>query len=101
MTESESDFQRIWLINPESRIVWCRWGEECVVYNDSTGNTHLFKPVVLYLLDELSQAPASVDHLAKSLFGQDDGEDDMDVKQRLHEMLRDLDALEFVESLTE
>lgn len=101
MTESESNFQRIWRINPAARPVWHRWGEECVVYNDSTGNTHLLTPVVLYLLDELSQQPAPVSLLATSLFEQDDGEDGTDVKQRLHEMLCDLGALEFVEPLTE
>ena len=98
MIETEGKFQRFWQIKLGSRFEWRCWGDECVVYNNATGDTHLFSTAALYMLDELSKQPTPVNSLAVSLFG---SEEDMDVMQRLYDMLLELHTLELVEPLTE
>lgn len=101
MIEVESKFQQSWRIKPDMQFGWHCWEDECVVYNDATGDTHLFSTVVLFMLNELSKRPAPVHRLAASLFGGEEDKEEMDVMQRLYDLLLELHALELVEPLTE
>lgn len=101
MTETAGKLQRSWRVKPGTGFEWRRWGDECIVYNDATGDTHLFSTVALYILDELSKQPVPIDSLATCLFGGENSKEDMDVIQHLSDVLRDLQTLELVEPLTE
>lgn len=101
MIETEGKFQQFWRIKPGICFEWRRWDDECAVYNDATGDTHLFSTVTLHVLDELSKQPAPVHSLALSLFGDEDTPENIDVMQRLSDMLSELQTLELVEPLTE
>ena len=50
---------RAWQISADRRLHWRCWQDEAVVYNDTSGDTHLLDPLsaeVLSLLDQTDQS---------------------------------------------
>jgi hypothetical protein len=52
-----------WRLLPGQCLRHQRWHDECVVFNDLTGDTHLLDAVVLELLLAIQQEPIAVDEL--------------------------------------
>lgn len=47
-----------------SSFHWASWGDEHVIYDDASGQTHVLDPVKAYILETLADGPASVTALA-------------------------------------
>ena len=47
-----------------SSFHWASWGDEHVIYDDVSGQTHVLDPVKAYILETLADGPASVTALA-------------------------------------
>jgi PqqD family protein of HPr-rel-A system len=48
---------------PDARLLWRRWADEFVVYNDASGDTHLFEEVSGILLQRIAEGPADFESL--------------------------------------
>ena len=87
-----------WRLAPGQVLRHREWQGEVVLYNDLSGDTHLFDASALHLLQILRNGPATSDALAASVraaFESDDGEvDDASVAQ----LLADLQALALIET---
>ena len=53
------------------RLLTRRWGEQAVVYDDRTGDTHLFGALAVDVLDELRRSPLDRDTLLERLGNRD------------------------------
>ena len=45
-------------------IALCCWGDECILFDPGSGDTHLLSRTGADLLEQLQQGPASVENLA-------------------------------------
>ncbi len=54
------------LIDPD-HILWERWPDECIVYNDLSGQTHLLNLSAAAALELLGDGPESAETLAETL----------------------------------
>jgi len=54
------------LIDPD-RILWERWPDECIVYNDLSGQTHLLNVSAAAALELLGAGGESAETLAEKL----------------------------------
>lgn len=50
-----------------SSFHWASWGDEYVVFDEVSGQTHLLDPVKAYILEVLSDGPAGVSNLSHAL----------------------------------
>ena len=49
-----------WCVSPRFGLYWHSWGDEFVVYNSGSGNTHLLDVVAAQALKILDRAPANL-----------------------------------------
>lgn len=57
----------MWQVYPGQTLRHHRWGNESVVYNDLTGDTHLLDDDTMAVLHALRGAPQSLDALCLAL----------------------------------
>ncbi len=57
----------MWQVYPGQTLRHHRWGNESVVYNDLTGDTHLLDDDTMAVLHALHGAPQSLDTLCLAL----------------------------------
>lgn len=55
----------VWKVEDGARFHFRRWGDECVAYDNATGDTHLLDPVAAELLLALQQAAATTEELVQ------------------------------------
>jgi PqqD family protein of HPr-rel-A system len=48
----------VWQVPDDAVLLYRRWDEECVVYDDRAGSTHLLSTLAAELLEYLAIAPA-------------------------------------------
>jgi PqqD family protein of HPr-rel-A system len=77
------------------------WGDETVVYDPLSGNTHLIDPVAAAVLDHLARSSGSVTALAGLLLGEFDADCEADVLAAVHAALAKLRDIGLVRSTTE
>lgn len=82
----------MWRVIPGQSLVYRRWGEEAVLYNDLSGATHLLGAAALCLLEALRVAPASTEMLTMALLAEYD-ESDLDIDSVGQEISSVLDSL--------
>lgn len=41
-------------------FLWASWGDEFVIFNEASGQTHLLDPLKAYILDTLTDGPLDV-----------------------------------------
>jgi PqqD family protein of HPr-rel-A system len=81
----------MWRLTPGQTLTYRGWNDEYVVYNDLSGDTHLFGTDAMALLQQLRTGPADEDALACALDVQPDEREGMAV------MLIELGALSLIE----
>lgn len=74
------------------------WNEEAVVYNISTGETHLLGALAAELLASLQRAPATTDELIASLTTSFHLDDVEELEAQVADVLEDLRALTLIEA---
>ena len=57
----------MWRLTPGQSLAHRGWDDEYVVYNDLSGDTHLFGPDAMQLLLRLRAGPADEETLARAL----------------------------------
>ena len=81
----------MWRLIPGQTLAHRSWDGEYVVYNDLSGDTHLFGADAMQLLLHLGAGPADEDTLARAL------EAAPDEREALAVMLTELGALSLIE----
>lgn len=59
-----------WVVDGDAALLLRRWGDECVVYNSVSGDTHLLDALGAASFTCLLQAPATADDLAQRVASQ-------------------------------
>ncbi len=88
-----------WRIAPGQTLRLRRWEDECVLYNDLSGDTHLLGAVAASLLDVLGGGAASLPELAQALCGELGVEADAELEAALAPLLDQLAHLALIETL--
>ncbi len=78
---------------------WCSWGDESIVYNDGSGDTHLLSPVDAEALKSLQQAPANIPELAERIASALNIEADDEFFFYLETLLTQLEKLGLIERI--
>jgi PqqD family protein of HPr-rel-A system len=85
-----------WLVS-NSALLLRSWDDEFVVYNESSGDTHLLDGVAGEILQALIAAPAEIEALVTSLGAKWDTDPSAELHRQIERILVDLQALALVE----
>jgi len=86
----------LWEIEGKARFLFRHWGDECAVYDNVTGDTHLLAPVGIEVLLELQQAPASAGSLCKRVASRFETEPNAEFSSMLESVLIDFERLALI-----
>jgi PqqD family protein of HPr-rel-A system len=75
-----------WQLSATGELQWVQWGDECVLYHEGSGDTHLLEPFVMEVLQALHRAPATVSTIVEVL-AREGGE------ETRHQMSNHIDSL--------
>jgi PqqD family protein of HPr-rel-A system len=81
------------------QLVWVTWGEESIVFNKSSGNTHLVNSMAAKILSLLQLQPRSAEEISQSIATEMQLDDDDEILQRVKIVFETLDHLGLIESL--
>ncbi len=87
----------IWRVPDGVNLSWRKLGEETVIFNQASGQTHLLDAFSQWVLRELEQAPAPLAALADRLVREAELDEDLAIR-RLQEVLAEFDKQGLVES---
>lgn len=54
-------------LRTQSSFLWASWGDEFVVFDEASGQTHLLDPIKAFVLDALMDGPLNVASLSTLL----------------------------------
>ena len=86
-----------WRLNPACRLKWRTWGNEYILYNAASGQTHLLNDVGTSALGLLGAGELSVRDLGLALSVQCDLPYDTEFQAYVEAMLRSMDSLGLIE----
>lgn len=87
----------LWQIAPGQQLASWGWGDEFVLYNNLSGDTHLLDADSVELLAQLQRAPASIDALVAQLADGVAPDDAQALPDTLATLLAQLEKLYLVE----
>ena len=79
-----------WRVVRAARLRYRRFGDESVLYDDASGNTHLLDDVAGAVLEQLLDGSATFDELIASVAGDDAGPEACEHVRRVLDHLRKL-----------
>ena len=82
-----------WIVDADAALLLRQWGDECVVYNAVSGDTHLLNALGAVSLTSLLQAPATADDLAQRVASQLGFEADEALLQTVETLLGDFERI--------
>ena len=86
-----------WKLKSEHSLQLRCWGDECVVYNDLSGDTHLVGSVGAQILHILQRSPSDSALLNKSIASFLNTEINDELILQLEQILMDFDKLALIE----
>jgi PqqD family protein of HPr-rel-A system len=75
------------------------WGDESVIFNKSSGSTHLVKPIAAKVLAFLQSQPSSAAEIAERVAAEIELDPDEEILHRVQVVLKTLDDLGLIESV--
>lgn len=87
-----------WRVGTESKLLWRRWDDEYVVFNPSSGDTHVLNHVAAEALKRLERSPADAGDLAQHV-GLTVKLDPDDLLEHMEGLVRQFDELGLVQPL--
>jgi len=78
---------------------WRSWGDEHVVYNAGSGDTHLFNDFAALILRTLQEKTATLDELSQLCAASFKQDVDEELNAQLNELLLELDRLGVIERI--
>lgn len=88
----------VWCIAPGQQLAAWGWDDEFVLYNNLSGDTHLFGEESIAVLTHLQQSPASFDALVAAFSDGLDPDDAAALPDTMTALLANLQNLFLVES---
>lgn len=88
----------VWCIAPGQQLATWGWEDEFVLYNNLSGDTHLFGDDSIAVLDHLRQTPSTLNALVAAFSGDIDPDDAAALPETLTALLANLQNLFLVES---
>lgn len=86
-----------WQVSAENELLSHSWGDEFVVYNGATGDTHLLGLVAAQVMLKLQQSPADAVSLAEWVAPLQQIEPDDEFVLFIEQILTDFDGLGMIE----
>jgi len=80
-------------------LVWVTWGEESIVFNKSSGNTHLVNSMAAKILSLLQVQARSAEEICQSIATEMQLDADDEILHRVKVVFETLDHLGLIESL--
>jgi PqqD family protein of HPr-rel-A system len=77
--------------------LWKTWGEESIVFNESSGNTHLLTPTAAKILSMVQSQPSSAQEISLKIASESGLAADEEILQRVNVVLETLDSLGLIE----
>jgi PqqD family protein of HPr-rel-A system len=77
--------------------LWKTWGEESIVFNESSGNTHLLNPTAAKILSMVQSQPSSAQEISLKIASESGLAADEEILQRVNVVLETLDSLGLIE----
>lgn len=74
-----------WQVYKKARLLWEKWPNEAVVFNELSGRTHYLNATAMAILERLEQGPCSAESLAEWLYSEASSAFLPQVKQALAE----------------
>jgi PqqD family protein of HPr-rel-A system len=87
----------IWKTFP---LLWKTWGEESIVFNESSGNTHLLNPTAAKILSIVQSQPNSAEEISLKIASESELGADEEILERVAVVLETLDSLGLIEPLS-
>lgn len=87
----------VWRIAPGQQLATWGWNDEFVVYNNLSGDTHLFGGDAVAVLEHLQHAPATLDGLVAAFSDGIDPDDAAALPETMTQLLANLQNLFLVE----
>ena len=78
---------------------WHSWGDEYVVYNAGSGDTHLFNEFSAFILKTLQEKAVTLEELSQLCATSFKQEEDEELHAQLNELLLELDRLGMIERI--
>jgi PqqD family protein of HPr-rel-A system len=92
---------RVWRLIDEALPAWRAWGEEVVVYNDATGDTHRLDATMALAFHALREGPIGPASLSGRLAPALGPGTDDELAEAAHSILAHLEQLELAERTDE
>ena len=91
-----------WQVQDNATFSFYAWGDECVVYNELSGHTHLLDHLAAEVLYSIKNRPASTEKLASQLHEKLDlsQTSDHSLNVYLKKILPELQRAELLESIS-
>jgi PqqD family protein of HPr-rel-A system len=80
-------------------LLWKQWLDELVVYNLTSGNTHVINPIAAKILRQLELQPSTPTQLAENVASEFDLESDQEVVGHVERLIGDFDELGLVKPI--
>jgi PqqD family protein of HPr-rel-A system len=77
--------------------LWKTWGEESIVFNESSGNTHLLNATAAKILSIVQSQPSSAEEISLKIASESGLGADEKVIQRVEVVLETLDNLGLIQ----
>jgi PqqD family protein of HPr-rel-A system len=78
------------------QLLWRSWTDEHIVYNVSSGNTHVITPIAVKVLKFLQDIPSTRDQIAQHLVSENGIDLDDELVTYVERLVADLDKLGLV-----
>jgi PqqD family protein of HPr-rel-A system len=88
-----------WALNGEGRFHLRHWGDDTVIYDETTGATHLMSPVGAEIFEMLAQQPLSTEAIVRQLAEAVGGGAHETFSSNIQETLDKLDMIELIRRL--
>jgi len=88
-----------WRVISVFTLHWCSWGDEHVVYNAGSGDTHLFNDFAALILRTLQEKAATLEELSQLCATSFKQDEDEELNAQLNELLLELDRLGVIERI--
>lgn len=93
-----SDPEVFFCLNPVCKLHWVCWGDECVVFDETSGQTHCMGLGQSLVLDFLGEHPWQFDGLFQTLTAMPEFAGDSNLRSSLETILNELQATGLVDA---
>lgn len=91
--------KRQWRAISGFTLNWQSWGNEHIIYNEGSGDTHLFNDLAALILNKLQEGAATVDDLLQFLAASHNQDKEEDLQAQINELLLELDRVGVIERI--